>query len=63
MEDMKVQYDGTVRSASRMILQFAYGADNMDSTRVEKDGACAKAYVMSDTELRQRYKLSVNDDW
>lgn len=35
MEDMKVTYDMTVRNNKNKIVQFAYGDDNMDSTKVE----------------------------
>lgn len=35
MEDMKVTYDMTVRNNKNKIVQFSYGDDNMDSTKVE----------------------------
>lgn len=35
MEDMKVAYDMTVRNNKNKIVQFTYGDDNMDSTKVE----------------------------
>lgn len=35
LEDMKVAYDMTVRNAKNKIVQFAYGDDGMDSTKVE----------------------------
>lgn len=34
LEDLKVHYDGTVRSANGVIVQMSYGGDGMDSTRV-----------------------------
>jgi DNA-directed RNA polymerase II subunit RPB1 len=34
LEDLKVHYDGTVRSANGVIVQMAYGEDGIDSTRV-----------------------------
>jgi DNA-directed RNA polymerase beta' subunit len=34
MEDLKVHYDQTVRTANGSIVQMAYGEDGMDSTRV-----------------------------
>jgi DNA-directed RNA polymerase beta' subunit len=34
MEDLKVHYDQTVRTANGAIVQMAYGEDGMDSTRV-----------------------------
>lgn len=36
MEDHKVCYDGTVRNAEEAIIDFAYGGDGMDATRVER---------------------------
>jgi DNA-directed RNA polymerase II subunit RPB1 len=35
LEDMKVAYDMTVRNGKNKIVQFSYGDDGMDSTRVE----------------------------
>jgi DNA-directed RNA polymerase II subunit RPB1 len=36
MEDHKVCYDGTVRNAEECIVDFSYGGDSMDPTRVER---------------------------
>jgi len=35
MQDLKVEYDGTVREASGKIIQFMYGEDGMDVSRSE----------------------------
>jgi len=35
MEDVMVLYDGTVRNAVGEVLQFCYGEDGMDGSRVE----------------------------
>merc|ERR1711871_1878401 len=35
LEDLKVEYDMTVRNNKGKIIQFAYGDDNYDTTRVE----------------------------
>ena len=35
LEDLKVEYDMTVRNNKGKIIQFAYGDDGVDSTRVE----------------------------
>ena len=37
MQDLKVEYDGSVRDASGKIVQFAYGEDHLDVSRT-KDG-------------------------
>jgi intein/homing endonuclease len=36
MEDCKIYYDQTVRNATGVIVQFLYGEDGMDGTKVEK---------------------------
>jgi DNA-directed RNA polymerase beta' subunit len=40
MEDVKVEYDGTVRNAVGSVIQFAYGGDGLDGTQtvVSSDG-------------------------
>jgi DNA-directed RNA polymerase beta' subunit len=38
LEDLKVEYDLTVRNNRGKIVQFAYGDDGIDSTRVEAQG-------------------------
>jgi len=35
LEDLKVEYDGTVRNNMGKIVQFSYGEDGIDTTRVE----------------------------
>jgi DNA-directed RNA polymerase subunit A' len=35
MQDLKVEYDGTVRDASKRIIQFSYGEDGMDVSKSE----------------------------
>ncbi|MFH0868177.1 MAG: DNA-directed RNA polymerase subunit A' [Candidatus Woesearchaeota archaeon] len=36
MQDLRVEYDGTVRDASSKIVQFAYGEDGIDVSKSEK---------------------------
>lgn len=36
MQDLKVEYDGTVRDASGKIIQFSYGEDGLDVAKTEK---------------------------
>jgi len=33
LQDLKVEYDGTVRDAKKAIVQFKYGEDNVDVSR------------------------------
>jgi DNA-directed RNA polymerase II subunit RPB1 len=35
MEDLRINYDSTVRNANDCIVQFIYGEDGMDSTKIE----------------------------
>ncbi len=35
LQDLKVEYDGTVRDASRRIVQFAYGEDGLDVSKTK----------------------------
>jgi len=43
MEDMRVAYDGTVRSAHNEVVQFVYGCDGDDPCRLEKQTLAALA--------------------
>ena len=63
MEDGKIYYDGTVRTNSRLILQFAYGCDGMDPTKLEEDQECRVVYNMNDFDMQRIYKMSVLTDW
>jgi len=38
LEDLKVEYDNTVRNSLGKIIQFRYGDDGFDSTKVESQG-------------------------
>ncbi len=38
MQDLKVEYDGTVRDSSNRIVQFLPGEDGLDPSKVEKSG-------------------------
>jgi len=35
LQDLKVEYDSTVRDANRNIIQFSYGEDNLDISKTE----------------------------
>ena len=63
MEDGKIYYDGTVRTNSRLILQFAYGCDGMDPTKLEKDEECRVVYNMNDFDMQRMFKMSILADW
>ncbi len=38
LQDLKVEYDGTVRDSSGKIIQFAFGEDSLDPSKTEKGG-------------------------
>jgi DNA-directed RNA polymerase subunit A' len=38
LQDLKVEYDGTVRDSSNRIVQFSPGEDGLDPSKVEKGG-------------------------
>jgi len=38
LQDLKVEYDGTVRDSSKRIVQFLPGEDGLDPSKIERDG-------------------------
>ncbi|MFN9112016.1 MAG: hypothetical protein ACK5XN_18280, partial [Bacteroidota bacterium] len=61
MEDCKVNYDFTVRNATGSIVQFLYGEDGMESTKIE---AQLLPYIEDDyAQLRQKYLINEFDDF
>jgi DNA-directed RNA polymerase II subunit RPB1 len=55
MEDLTVQYDGTVRDSRMNITQFQYGEDGINATKIESVSlGIAK---LSDSEIRREYGL------
>jgi len=59
MEDLHVEYDGTVRNVNGTIIQFNYGGDGIDSICVEKQ-PCNLA-LMSLEDIYKNYALSAVD--
>ena len=47
MQDLKVEYDYTVRDASKKIVQFIYGEDGMDVSKSEKGKINVKRLINS----------------
>jgi len=50
MEDAKALYDGTVRNHKNKIIQFTYGDDNVDTTKVE-----AQSLPLGEMKVEQIY--------
>ena len=59
LEDVKVNYDGTVRNALGQILQFAYGEDGMDGTAMEKQ--TLDSIKLTEEKFRKKYRIDVLD--
>jgi len=38
LQDLKVEYDGTVRDSTKRIVQFKAGEDGLDPSKVERRG-------------------------
>jgi DNA-directed RNA polymerase II subunit RPB1 len=61
MEDCKINYDYTVRNASGSIIQFLYGEDGMDATKIESQPLL---YIDMDyVKLKNDYHLSKHDNF
>jgi DNA-directed RNA polymerase II subunit RPB1 len=59
MEDLHVEYDGTVRNATGSIVQFQYGGDGIESTAVESQ-ACDLG-TMTMEQVYKEFAASKND--
>ena len=60
MEDCKIYYDQTVRNATGAIVQFLYGEDGMDGTKIEKQSI--PTIDMNVIQLDAMYHLRKEDD-
>jgi DNA-directed RNA polymerase II subunit RPB1 len=55
MEDLTVQYDGSVRDARGNIVQFHYGEDGVNSTKIES--ASLNLPKLTEDDIRREYGL------
>jgi DNA-directed RNA polymerase II subunit RPB1 len=60
MEDLTVQHDGTVRDANNNIIQFHYGEDGINPTKIETQGLPLES--LSQEDIRTIYGMQ-NQDW
>ena len=60
-EDLMVNYDLSVRNANGNIIQFAYGDDNMDPTKLEHIGKI-ELYELNNIDLDKKYKFDNIED-
>ncbi len=61
MEDLKVVYDYSVRTASNSIVQFIYGEDSMDSIKVESQ--IINFTNLSYSEFNLKFNFNLNEQW
>ena len=59
MEDLTAQYDGSVRDSRMNIVQFKYGEDGINATKIES--ANLGIGKLSDTEIRRDYGMETAD--
>jgi len=59
LEDLKVEYDMTVRNNRRKIIQFAYGDDGFDPTKVENQSL--QLIDMSLEEIYAHYQMPTDN--
>ncbi len=60
MEDLTVQHDGTVRDANMGVVQFHYGEDGVNATKIETQSL--PIGKLSQEEIRTQFGL-MNVDW
>ncbi|KAI9348768.1 DNA-directed RNA polymerase II largest subunit [Zopfochytrium polystomum] len=59
LEDVMAKYDGTVRNSSGDIVQFVYGEDGMDGSKLESQ--TLEVMRMSDDQFERKYKVDITD--
>ena len=59
MEDLKVEYDGTIRDASKNIVQFYYGIDGYNSIKIEHVKLSLIKY--NDEKMENEYQWNIED--
>ena len=60
MEDLSIQHDDTVRNTSGDIIQFRYGEDGFDPTKMEEQIIMFKGLSISD--IKSKYLFDDEDD-
>jgi len=60
LEDIMVNYDGTVRNSTGNIIQFIYGEDGIAGEYIEDQKF--ETFNMDDNTLKKNYKLFENDN-
>ena len=60
MEDLKVEYDMTVRTNNRRVVQFRYGDDGVETTKIETQKL--PLLTMSLDSIYAHYHINVNEE-
>jgi len=60
METVMARYDTTVRNARGCVMQFLYGEDGMDATRIEKQ--TFDTYSYNEKRFRETYYLDLSSE-
>ena len=61
MEDLRVEYDYSVRNSSGCVIQFIYGDDGMDATFVESQPL--HIMNMNTEDIAKKYLFTESQDW
>jgi DNA-directed RNA polymerase II subunit RPB1 len=59
LEDVMVNYDGTVRNSLGDVLQFTYGEDGMDGAFIERQRI--ETFHLNNREFEHNYRVDVTD--
>ena len=59
MEDVKIHHDYSVRNANNNIIQFLYGEDGIDPTKIEKQSL--PIITMDISEIESTYRIRIQD--
>lgn len=59
LEDVMVNYDGTVRNSLGDVLQFVYGEDGMDGAFIERQRI--ETFHLNNREFEHNYRVDVTD--
>ena len=62
-EDVKIMYDGTVRNSANNVVQFVYGDDNYDPTKLEKVNVDLIKYNNLEMEDKFKFNFASEKDW
>ena len=59
LEDVMVDYNGTMQNSLRDVLQFVYGEDGMNGNYIKQQ--CIETFHLSDLEFKHNYWVDMMD--